>query len=121
MESSAYLSPLRITLGLLPLPYAAVLLLDVPGTFFWLVIIGVAVLGLLALVYSLGYPLVACWQAFSALFVALACVLMLAQGVPTDSALPLTGSPLELWCIIILALAMIIWGGNAARQLMADR
>jgi hypothetical protein len=47
MEPSAFLSPWRIVLGLLPLPYGAVLLLDVAGSFFWLIVIGVVVLGLL--------------------------------------------------------------------------
>jgi hypothetical protein len=121
MEPAAFLSPWRIVLGLLPLPYAAVLLLDVAGTFFWLTVIGVVVLGLVVLVYSLGYPLVACWQAFSALFVILSCVVMLVQGVPADSALPLTGSPIELWCISLLALVVVIWSSNTARQLLTER
>jgi hypothetical protein len=121
MEPAAFLSPWRIVLGLLPLPYGAVLLLDVAGSFFWLVVISVVVLGLLVLAYSLGYPLVACWQAFSALFVVLTCVVMLVQGVPVDSALPLTGSPLELWCISLLGLVLVIWSGNTARQLLMER
>jgi hypothetical protein len=121
MEPAAFLSPWRIVLGLLPLPYGAVLLLDVAGSFFWLVVISVVVLGLLVLAYSLGYPLVACWQAFSALFVVLTCVVMLVQGVPVDSALPLTGSPIELWCISLLALVLVIWSGNTARQLLMER
>jgi hypothetical protein len=120
MDRSTLLSPWRVVLGLLPLCYAALLLIALPDTFFWAGIIGVMLLLLLVVVNTLGYPLIACWPAFSGVVLLLACGLMLYQGVPSESALPATHSPLELWVVGLLAGLVIGWGGVTAHRLMTD-
>jgi hypothetical protein len=120
MDLSALLRPWRIMLGLLPLCYAALILIALPDTFFWAGIIAVALLLLLVAVNILGYPLIACWPAFTGLALLLACGIMLYQGVPSQSALPATHSPRELWVVGLLAGLVIGWGGVTAHRLITD-
>jgi hypothetical protein len=120
MEYPTLLSPWRILLGLLPLSYAALILIALPDTYYWAGIIAVALLLLLVVVNALGYPLIACWPAFSGLALLLACGIMLYVGVPSQSALPATHSPLELWAVGLLAGLVIGWGGVTAHRLIAD-
>jgi hypothetical protein len=88
MEPPAFLSPWRVALGLLPLPYAAVLFLEVSGTLLWLGVTAFILFGLLWLVYTIEYPLFVCWPAFSVVFAVVASVIMLYQSVPSQATLP---------------------------------
>ena len=118
MERSTLLSPWRVVLGLLPLCYAALILIALGDTFFWASVISVVLLLALVGVNALGYPLMACWPVFPGLALLLTCGIMLYQGVPGQSALPLTHAPLELWIVGLLAGLAIGWGGVTARRMM---
>jgi hypothetical protein len=118
MDRSALLNPWRIVLGLLPLWYAGFLVIELDQTFLWLGGIAAVLVVLLMLVSSLGYPMLACWPAFSALTLLLACGVMLYQGVPSLSAIPVTHSPLELWVIGFLAGLALIWAAVSTRRVM---
>jgi hypothetical protein len=55
--------------------------------------------------------LIACWPAFTGLVLVLACGIMLYQGPPIWSTLPLTHSALELWAIGLFGMLVILGAG----------
>ena len=118
MDRSTLLSPWRILLGLLPLCYAGVLLIELEHTFLWLGGIVVLLVVLLVLATSLDYPLLACWPAFSSLILLFTCGIMLYQGVPVASSVPVTHSSLELWGVGFLAGFALIWVVIRTRQMI---
>jgi hypothetical protein len=109
MDRSTLLSPWRILLGLLPLCYAGVLVIELERTFLWLGGIAVLLVVLLVLATSFDYPLLACWPAFSSVILLFTCGIMLYQGVPDASSVPVTHSSLELWGVGFLAGFALIW------------
>jgi hypothetical protein len=109
MDRSALLSPWRILLGLLPLCYAGVLLIEFQNTWLWLGVIALLVVVLLLLATSLDYPLLVGWPAFSWCILLCSCGIMLYEGVPAASAVPITHSALELWGMGFLAGFALIW------------
>ena len=118
MDRSALLNPWHVLLGLLPLCYAGLLVIELNQTLLWLGGIVVLLVMLLMLVSSLGYPILACWPAFSALTLVLACAIMLYQGVPSQGAVPVTHSPLELCAIGLLAGLGLIWVAVRTHRVM---
>jgi hypothetical protein len=109
MDRSTFLNPWRILLGLLPLCYAAVLLVELQNTFVWLGGLAVLLALLLLVATSLDYPLLACWPAVSSCLLLVTCGIVLYQGVPAESVVPITHSSLELWVIGFLAGFAMIW------------
>jgi hypothetical protein len=109
MERSNLLSPWRILLGLLPLCYAGVLLIELQNTFLWLGVLALLLVMLLLLATSLDIPLLAGWPALSCALLLGACGIMLYEGVPPASAAPITHSALELWGVGFLAGFALIW------------
>jgi hypothetical protein len=109
MERSTFLKPWRILLGLLPLCYAAALLVELENTSLWLSGLAVLLVLLLVLATSLDYPLLVCWPAISCCLLLATCGIMLYQGVPAASTFPLTRSSFELWVIGFLAGFAMIW------------
>ena len=109
MDRSTLLSPWRILLGLLPLCYAVLLAIALENTVVWLSVLGAVFLVLLVVAASFDYPLLVGWPAFSWFIVLVACGIMLYQGVPDTSAVPLTRSSLELWGVGFLAGVALIW------------
>jgi hypothetical protein len=115
MDRSILLSPWRILLGLLPLCYAGVLVIELQNTFLWLGAIAVLLVVLMVLATSFDYPLLACWPAFSSAILLVTCGITLYQGVPDASAVPITRSSLELWGVGFLAGFALIWVVNRTR------
>jgi hypothetical protein len=109
MERSSLLSPWRILLGLLPLCYAGVLLVELQNTYLWLGGLAILLIVQLVLATSLGYPLLMCWPAFSSCILLCTCGIVLYQGVSDASAFPITHSPLELWGVAFLAGFAMMW------------
>jgi hypothetical protein len=109
MERSTFLNPWRILLSLVPLCYAAVLLIELQNTVMWLGGLAVLLVLLLVLATSLDYPLLVCWPAISSGLLLATCGIVLYQGVPAASAFPITHSSLELWVIGFLAGFAMIW------------
>jgi hypothetical protein len=119
MERSTLLSPWRILLGVLPLGYAGLLVIELPHTFLWLGGIAALLVVMLFLATSLDYPLLACWPALTSAVLLATCGIMLYQGMPDASIVPVTRSPLELWGVSMLAGVALIWVVNSTR-LMKD-
>src|SRR5690349_17188568 len=109
MERSTLLSPWRILLGLLPLCYAGVLLVELQNTYLWLGVIALILVVLLVLATSLDYPLLMCWPAFSSCILLCTCAIALYQRISGAGAFPITHSPLELWGVAFLAGFAMMW------------
>ena len=117
MERSALLSPWRILLGVLPLCYAGLLMIELQDTFLWLGGIAALLIVLLFLATSFDYPLLACWPAFSSTILLVTCGIMLYQGIPDAGIVPVTRSPLELWGVGVLAGVARIWVVISTRRM----
>jgi hypothetical protein len=117
MDRSTLLSPWRILLGILPLVYAGLLVIELQNT--WLLLGGIAALlvVLLLLATSFDYPLLACWPAFSSVILLVTCGTMLYQGMPDTGTVPVTRSPLELWGVGVLAGVILIWVVLSTRRM----
>jgi hypothetical protein len=109
MERSSLLSPWRVLLGLFPLVYAGLLVIELQDTFQWLGGIAALLIVLLLLATSFDYPLLAVWPAFSWCILLSACGIMLYQGIPEAGIVPITRSLLELWGMSVLAGVALIW------------
>jgi hypothetical protein len=120
MERSALLSPWRILLGLLPLCYASMLVIEFQNTWLWLGVIVLLVIVLLVLATALDFPLLICWPAFSWCILLCTCAIMLYEGVPAASAVPTTHSTLELWVVGFLAGFALIWVVIRTRLIAED-
>ena len=97
----------KLVLGILPIYYGAILLIALPGTWQWLIGVGVVLVSLLFLCISLGYPLQTVWPIFPGMFLILACSCVLYQG--TYAQLPLTRQPGELIAMYIVGALYIAW------------
>jgi hypothetical protein len=109
MDRSTLLSPWRILLGVLPLVYAGLLVIELQNTWVWLGGIAALLVVLLLLATAFDYPLLACWPAFSSTILLVSCGIMLYQGIPDTGVVPITRSPLELWGVGVLAGVALIW------------
>jgi hypothetical protein len=117
MERSDLLSPWRVLLGLLPLVYAGLLMIELQNTWVWLGVLAALLVLLLFLATSFDYPLLACWPAFSSTLLLMTCGIMLYQGIPDVGIVPVTRSPLELWGVAVLAGVALIWVVLSTRQM----
>jgi hypothetical protein len=117
MDRSTLLSPWRILLGILPLVYAGLLVIELEHTWLWLGGIAALVIVLLLLATSFDYPLLACWPAFSSVILLVMCGIVLYQGIPDAGIVPVTRSPLELWGTSLLAGIVVIWVVVSTRRM----
>src|SRR5215217_6899643 len=97
MELSSLLNPWRVLLGLLPLCYAGLLIIEFQNTWLWLGVLALLVVVLFVLATSLDFPLLVCWPAFSSAILLATCGIMIYEGIPAAGAALVTHSALELW------------------------
>jgi hypothetical protein len=109
MERSSLLTPWRVLLGLLPLCYAAVLLIELQNTLLWMGVLALLIVVLLLLAASLDIPLIIGCPALTSALLLAACGIMLYEGAPAASAIPVTHSSAELWGVGLLAGIAMIW------------
>jgi hypothetical protein len=101
----------QLIIGLLPVCYGAVVVAALPNTWQWALMIALAMLVLLVLCGSFGYPLQTIWPVFPAAFLSLVCTAVLFQGA--FDRLPLTRQPSELIAMYIVAALYLGWGVGA--------
>jgi hypothetical protein len=111
MLSQRFSLGMQLVLGLLPICYGAAVIAALPNTWQWALIIALAMLVLLVLCGSFGYPPQTVWPVFSAVFLALACTAVLVQGSFDD--LLLTRQPSELIVMYLIAVLYLGWGVGA--------
>jgi hypothetical protein len=102
---------LQFVLGLLPVFYGGILVAALPNTWQWALMIGLALLVLLVLCGSLGYPPQTIWPVFSGAFLLLACAAAFFQNAIDQ--LPLTRQPSELIVMCLIGVLYIAWGARA--------
>ena len=101
----------QLVIGLLPICYGLMLIAALPNTRQWAVIIGIALLILLVLCGSFGYPLQTIWPIFPGGFLLLACSAAFFQDAIDE--LPLTRQPGELIAMCVIAGLYLAWGVRA--------
>ena len=101
----------QLVIGLLPVCYGGLVVAALPNTWQWALAIGLAMLVLLVLCGSLGYPPQTVWPIFPGAFLILACTAVFFQGAFDD--LPLTRQPSELIAMYLIAALYLGWGIRA--------
>jgi hypothetical protein len=114
MSSQRFSFGVQLVIGLLPVCYGAVVVVALPNTWQWALVIALAMLVLLVLCGSLGYPPQTVWPVFPAAFLILACTAALFQGA--FDQLPLTRQPSELIAMYLVAALYLGWGIRATWQ-----
>jgi hypothetical protein len=120
MATTDLLKPWQACLGLLGLLYGALLVIQLPNTWFWFGVDVLIVVGMVLLMGVLEYPFVLVWPAFVGVFLLLACVVTLWLGVHVDEPLPISHSMIELGVMCLLALGFVSWGVVTARKTQMD-
>ena len=108
MMSQRFSLGVQLVIGLLPVYYGAVLVAVLPNTWQWALMIALAMLVLLVLCGSFGYPPQTVWPVFPAAFLILACTVALFLGA--FDKLPLTRQPSELIAMYLVAALYLGWG-----------
>jgi hypothetical protein len=108
MLSQRFSLGVQLVIGLLPVCYSAVLVVALPNTWQWALMIALAMLVLLVLCGSFGYPPQTVWPIFPAALLILACTAVLFQGA--FDRLPLTRQPSELLAMYLVAALYLGWG-----------
>ena len=111
MLSQRFSLGVQLVTGLLPVCYGAAVVVALPNTWQWALMIGLAMLILLVLCGSLGYPPQTFWPVFPAAFLILACTAALFQGA--FDRLPLTRQPSELIVMYLVAALYLGWSIRA--------
>ena len=111
MLSQRFSLGMQLVIGLLPVCYGAVVFVALPYTWQWVRVIAVAMLILLVLCGSFGYPPQTIWPIFPAAFLILACTAALFQRA--FDQLPLTRQPSELIAMYFVAALYLGWGIRA--------
>jgi len=108
--------PWRIAIGLLPILYGTLVILELEQSWLWLLFACGMIVLAVVVANSLDYTLLAAWPAFPGVFCLVACVGALLQSLPDYGIVPVTDSYLELWAAAILAGGFIGWGVRAAQH-----
>jgi hypothetical protein len=111
MLSQRFSVGVQLVLGLLPVYYGAILVAALPNTWQSALVIGIALLVLLVLCGSFGYPPQTIWPIFCGASLILACSAAFFQGA--FDRLPLTRQPSELIVMCTIAMLYIGWGVRA--------
>lgn len=111
MLSQRFNLGVQLVIGLLPVCYGGLVIAALPNTWQWALVIGLAMLVLLVLCGSFGYPPQTIWPIFPGAFLILACTAELFQG--TFAQLPLTRQPTELIAMYLVGALYLGWGIGA--------
>ena len=111
MVSQRFSLGVQLLIGLLPIYYGGLVIAALPNTWQWALVIALAMLVLLVLCGSFGYPPQTVWPVFPAAFLILACIAVLLQGA--FDQLPLTRQPTELVAMFLVAALYLGWGIRA--------
>jgi hypothetical protein len=116
MATMDLVKPWRITIGLLPILYGTLVILELQQSWLWL-LLACAMVALAAVITNaLDYTFLAVWPAFPGIFCLVGCLSALMQSLPDYGIVPVTDSKLELWVAALLAGGFIGWGVRTAQQ-----
>jgi hypothetical protein len=111
MLSERFRVGVQLIVGLLPVCYGGLVVAALPNTWQWALTLALALLVLLVVCASFGYPPQTVWPIFPAAFLILACTAVLLQGA--FEQLPLTRQPSELIAMYLVGVLYLGWGIRA--------
>jgi len=119
MTSLELVKPWRLLASMLPLLYGALLILGLPQSWLWLLLVCSVLLIIVMIAARLEYPMLALWPAFVGLFLIGTCICALIQDVVDYAFVPFTDSDGEIVLAISVGAAFILWGIQTTKKLLA--
>jgi len=119
MTSLDLVKPWRLIAAIPVLLYAVLLLLELPQSPSWSLLVCGVVLIAFAVAARLEYPLLALWPAFVGLFVLSACMCALIEDVVDYALVPFTDSDAEIIAVALVGVGFIGWGIQTTRKMLA--
>ena len=110
--------PWRVIIGIPPLLYGGLLLLELPYSSTWLLVAAGVLVVAIAVVGSLEYPLLPLWPVFVGLFLLSTCIFALFENVVDYAIVPFTDSDIEIILVAFIACGYIVWGVTMTRKLL---
>ena len=111
--------PWRLIVGIPALLYGGLLLLELPQSSTWLLLVAGVLLVAVVVANRLEYPLLALWPAFVGLFLLSTCIFALIEDVVDYAIVPFTDSDAEILLVAVIACGYIVWGLSMTRKMLA--
>jgi len=111
--------PWRLIAGMPPLLYGGLLIVELPGSSTWLLVVAGVLLVAVVVASRLEYPLLPLWPVFVGLFLLSACIFALIEDVVDYAIVPFTDSDLEIILVALIACGYIAWGISMTRKMLA--
>jgi len=119
MTTLDLVKPWRLLASIPPLLYGALLIVGLPQSWLWLLLVCGVILMVVMVAARLEYPMLALWPAFVGLFLVGACVCALIEDVVDYAFVPFTDSDGEIVLAILVGAAFIIWGIQTTKKMIA--
>src|SRR5215211_5865822 len=119
MTAIDFVKPWRLILGIPPLLYGGLLIVELPGSSTWLLIVAGVLLVAIIVASRLDYPLLPLWPAFVGLFLLSTCIFALIEDVVDYAVVPFTDADFELILVALIACGYIVWGISMMRKMLA--
>jgi uncharacterized membrane protein HdeD (DUF308 family) len=119
MTTLDLVKPWRLLVSVPPLLYGALLILGLPQSRLWLLLVCGVLLMAVMIVVRLEYPMLAMWPAFVGLFLISASVCALIEDVIDYAFVPFTDSDSEIVLAILVGVAFITWGIQTTKEMTA--
>src|SRR5215212_5861938 len=100
--------PWRLIISVPPLVYAVLLIVELPGSLYWLLLAAGVLLMAMVVASRLDYPLLSLWAAFVGLFLLSACIFALIEDVIDYPVVPFSNSDIELILVALIACGYIV-------------
>jgi len=111
--------PWRLIAGIPALLYGSLLLLELPQSSTWLLLVAGVLVVAVVVANRLEYPLLPLWPVFIGLFLLSASIFALIEDVVDYAIVPLTDSDTEIILVAGMASAYIAWGVTMTRRMLA--
>ena len=112
------IKPWRLIAGIPPLLYGGLLIVALPQSSMWLLLVAGVLLVAVVIASRLDYPLLPLWPAFVGLFLLSACVCALIEEVVDYALVPFTDTDLEIILVALIACGYIAWGISMTRKVL---
>ena len=110
--------PWRLIAGIPPLLYGGLLIVGLPYSSTWLLVVAGVLLVAIIVASYLEYPLLPLWPTFVGLFLLSTCIFALIENVVDYAIVPFTDSDIEIILVAFIACGYIVWGVTMTRKLL---
>ena len=118
MTAMDLVKPWRVIGGIVPVLYAGVVIMALPQSRTWLVLVCGIVVAASIVASWLEYPLLALWPTFGGMFLLSVCTIALIINVPNYHIAPMTGSSIEIPIAAVVACGFMLWGIYTSRKML---